>query len=138
MGPLLEPGHPLEQRGVVMAKHQQEAAVDVAAINHVHVQGRVSSGPEARELPSGSSVVSLRLSLSRAESPMTKGSKQTVDWVDCAAWGSSQRRAALRWKVGDVVAIEGALRRRVSRGPHGMNTRLEVEILSGQRVLRSD
>lgn len=121
-----------------MAKRQQDATEEVAAINHVQVQGRVSSGPEARELPSGSSVVSLRLSLAREESPMTKGSKQTVDWVDCAAWGAAQRRAALRWKVGDVVAVEGALRRRVSRGPQGMNTRLEVEILRGQRVTRSD
>ena len=106
--------------------------------NVVTLRGRVSSGPEQRELPSGSVVVGVRLSIPREPSPMTKGSRQSVDWVDCSAWGAAQRRAASRWREGDVVEVEGALRRRSSRGAGGFTTRVEVEILGGRVVRRAD
>lgn len=106
--------------------------------NAVRLRGRVSTGPVERELPSGSVVVGIRLSVPREASPMTKGSRQTVDWVDCSAWGATQRRAASRWCEGDVVEIEGALRRRSTRGAGGFTTRVEVEILRGRVVRRAD
>jgi single-strand DNA-binding protein len=106
--------------------------------NAVRLRGRVSTGPTQRELPSGSVVVGVRLSVPREPSPMTKGSRQTVDWVDCSAWGAAQRRAASRWCEGDEVEIDGALRRRSSRGPGGFSTRVEVEILRGRVVRRAD
>lgn len=106
--------------------------------NAVRLRGRVSTGPEERALPSGSVVVGVRLSIPREPSPMTKSSRQTVDWVDCSAWGAAQRRAASRWREGDVVEVEGALRRRSSRGAGGFSTRVEVEILGGRVVRRAD
>ena len=106
--------------------------------NAVTLRGRVSSGPEQRELPSGSVVVGFRLSIPREPSPMTKSSRQTVDWVDCSAWGAAQRRTTSRWREGDVVEVEGALRRRSSRGAAGFSTRVEVEILGGRVVRRAD
>ena len=38
------------------------------------------------------------------------------------------------WRAGDVVEVEGALRRRFQRGGAGTSTRLEVEVLSGRLV----
>jgi single-strand DNA-binding protein len=111
---------------------------DGASANAVRLRGRVSTGPTERELPSGSVVVAVRLSVPRDASPMTKGSRQTVDWVDCSAWGAAQRRAASRWREGDVVEVDGALRRRSSRGAGGFTTRVEVEILGGRVVRRAD
>lgn len=105
--------------------------------NTVRLRGRLSTGPSERVLPSGSVVVGVRLSVPREPSPMTKGSRQSVDWVDCSAWGAAQRRAASRWREGDVVEVEGALRRRSSRGPGGFSTRVEVEILRGRVVHRA-
>lgn len=110
----------------------------VASANTVRLRGRVSTGPTERELPSGSVVVGIRLSVPREASPMTTGSRQTVDWVDCSAWGAKQRRAASRWCEGDVVEIDGALRRRSSRGAGGFSTRIEVEILRGRVVRRAE
>ena len=110
---------------------------DSAARNHVLLRGRVSTPPEARELPSGSRVVSLRLSIARGRTPMTKGSRQQVDWVDLSAWGATQRRSVGSWREGDVVEVEGALRRRTSRGPDGLRTRLEVEVLRARMVSRA-
>jgi single-strand DNA-binding protein len=106
--------------------------------NLVRLRGRVSTGPEERELPSGTVVVGLRLSVPREPSPMTKGSRQSVDWVDCSAWGAAPRRTAARWREGDVVEVDGALRRRSSRGAGGFTTRVEVEILRGRLLHRGD
>ena len=115
-----------------------EAATAVAPSNVVRLRGRVSTAPSTRELPSGTSIVVVRLSVPREQTPMTRGSKQTADWVDCAAWGARARRAVNRWAQGDVVEIEGALRRRFFRGGPGMSTRLEVEVLSGRLVRRAE
>ena len=106
--------------------------------NLVRLRGRVSTPPEERELPSGTTIVTLRLSVPREASPMTKGSRQTSDWVDCSAWGAKVRRTASRWRSGDLVEVEGALRRRFYRGASGTATRLEVEVLSGRLVSRAE
>src|SRR3954468_12743245 len=122
---------------VAMSKQNgaaSEAAADIGS-NVVRLRGRVSTAPSTRELPSGTSIVVLRLSVPRDATPMTKGSMQTSDWVDCAAWGSRARRAVSRGAEGDTVEVDGALRRRFFRGP-GMSTRLEVEVLSGRLVER--
>jgi single-strand DNA-binding protein len=102
--------------------------------NTVVLRGRVSSGPEGRALPSGAEIVSVRLSVPRSLTPMTRGSKQSVDWVDCVAWGGAVRRSVASWSVGDTVEVRGALRRRYYRGAQGTATRLELEVLRGRRV----
>src|SRR5262245_18620730 len=89
-------------------------------LNEVVLRGRVTSTPEGRTLPSGTAVVSFRLSVSRAKTHMTAGSRQTSDWVDCVAWGPRPRRSAGSWRVGDVVEIQGALRRRFFRSGGGV------------------
>lgn len=114
-------------------------AADEPAVgrNEVSLSGRVSSAPLERELPSGDKVVTFRLVMPRDRSPMTAKSKQSSDWVDCAAWGSRPRRSAATWQVGDQVELVGALRRRVFRAAGGTSTRLEVEMLSGRCVTRA-
>jgi single-strand DNA-binding protein len=110
----------------------------IAGLNQVMLRGRVSSAPLHRELPSGSSIVSFRVSVVRAKTPMSSGSKQTSDWVDCVAWGTRPRKSAQTWRVGDTVEVEGALRRRFfgARGA-GVSTRLEIEVLKGRLVARA-
>jgi single-strand DNA-binding protein len=69
---------------------------------------------------------------------MTEGSRQSADWVDCSAWGRKVRRTTSGWRAGDLVEVEGALRRRFYRGASGTATRLEVEVLSGRLVSRAE
>jgi single-strand DNA-binding protein len=76
----------------------------------------------------------VRITVPRSATPMTRGSKQTVDWVDCVAWGAAARRSLGSWSVGDAVEVRGALRRRFYRGAQGTGTRLELEVLRGRRV----
>jgi single-strand DNA-binding protein len=120
-----------------MARREHDPA-EPGVDNLVRLRGRISTAPEQRELPSGTRIVTLRLSIAREATPMTVGSKQTSDWVDCSAWGPKVRRTVTAWQPGDVVEIEGALRRRFSRSEAGTATRLEVEVLSGRRVRRAE
>lgn len=115
---------------------QQQAEV-AAGHNSVSLRGRVSSAPLERELPSGDTIVTFRLVLSRERSPMTAKSRQSSDWVDCVAWGGRVRRSVVTWRVGDVVEVEGALRRRFFRVDAHTSTRVEVEVLTGRVVDRA-
>lgn len=110
----------------------------VAGENTVQLRGRVSTAPERRELPSGSVIVTFRITVPRSASAtaMTKGSRQTVDWLDCVAWGAGPQRTVSAWALGEQVEVAGALRRRFYRGGQGTSTRLEVEVLRAKRVSR--
>lgn len=116
---------------------ESEASAAAPVRNEVLLAGRVSAAPSERELPSGDRVVTFRLVLPRSRTPMTAKSRQSSDWVDCAAWGARARRSAAGWKVGDHVEIEGALRRRFYRDGGGTATRLEVEMVSGRCIARA-
>jgi single-strand DNA-binding protein len=120
-----------------MTRKNEERTEPDGSANAVRLRGKVSTPPEERALPSGTSIVTMRLSVPRETSPMTEGSRQTADWVDCAAWGRKVRRTVSGWRAGDVVEVEGALRRRFYRGAAGTATRLEVELLSGRLVTRA-
>ena len=111
-----------------------EGDVPEASLNQVLLRGRVSAAPTERELPSGATVVGVRITVRRDRTTMTKGSRQTVDWLECTAWSAGARRSVARWEVGDVVEVEGSLRRRFPRG--GGVSRVEVEVLRGRRVAR--
>ncbi|HSE55645.1 MAG TPA: single-stranded DNA-binding protein [Nocardioidaceae bacterium] len=104
--------------------------------NSVVLCGRLTSAPLERELPSGDRILTFRLSMPRSRTTMTAKSKQNADWVDCVAWSGRTRRTASRWRVGDLVEIEGALRRRFFRAGQESTTRVEVEVLAARAVRR--
>lgn len=114
-------------------KTSDEDTVVVSA-NEVRLSGRVTSAPQERVLPSGDVIVTFRLSMPRAATPMSKGSRQTSDWVDCVAFGARARRSVSGWAVGDQASVEGALRRRFYRSGEATGTRLEVEVLRASRA----
>lgn len=109
--------------------------------NEVTLSGRVSAPAVARELPSGDALVSLRIIVrrpapravgaaarprtSRAEPP---ASPAVVDTIDLACWTRVLQRRALKLKAGDVITVQGALRRRFWRSPGGPASRYEVEV----------
>ena len=99
------------------------------SINTVELVGRVSGAPEARVLPSGDDLVTLRLVVARP-------SGGPVDTIDLACWSPAARRSANRLTDGDHVHVTGALRRRFFRTPGGAASRYEVEVtrVSRRRV----
>jgi single-strand DNA-binding protein len=107
----------------------------------VALVGRVSAPAEERTLPSGDVLVSWRLVVDRPPSRRSVpegGRVVTVDTIDCVAWSGGVRRTAVAFAQGDVVRVEGALRRRFWRGgAGGAASRTEVEVLSAKRLAKA-
>jgi single-strand DNA-binding protein len=104
-------------------------------INEVRLRGRLASHPEARSLPSGDEVVTLRLVVGR---PRGRGSRVSVDTIDCTLWGAGLRRRSDAWMPGDVLVVEGALRRRFWPSPQGARSRYDVEVQRARRISRGE
>jgi single-strand DNA-binding protein len=117
--------------GAVRASTDEDPAALSVHENRVSVVGRVSSAATARIMPSGDELVTWRVVVDR---PPSHGPGPRFDVVDCVAWSARTRRSALAWVVGDVVAIEGALRRRFWRSPGGLQSRCEIEVRAAKRV----
>jgi single-strand DNA-binding protein len=105
-------------------------------VNEVRLVGRVSAEAQERELPSGDALASLRLVVPRPARP--KGGAGTgraagVDTIDVACWSARTRRTARGLAAGDVVTVEGALRRRFFRVGPSASSRYEVEAHSLRR-----
>jgi single-strand DNA-binding protein len=105
--------------------------------NQVILRGRLSGEPLQRELPSGSVLVGFRLVLARERTPMTAASKQSSDWIECAAWGARVRKQAQSWHEGDQVEVRGSLRRRFFRTGDQRRSSVEVEMLGGRLLRRA-
>jgi single-strand DNA-binding protein len=108
----------------------------LAALNVVQLRGRVSGAAEARVLPSGTELVTFRVVVDRLR-PADPHSKITVDVIDCVAWQPRLRHQVAGWRSGDVVEVDGALRRRFYRGGGGTSSRTEVEMVRGRVVRRA-
>lgn len=102
---------------------------DVEDCNEVRLVGRVSTAPEAKELPSGDVVWLFRLVVRRPEGHV---SRQSVDVLDCSVWAPRLQRSVSGWRDGDQVEVEGAVRRRFYRAGQATASRVEVEVRRGR------
>lgn len=110
-------------------------------VNSVRLVGRVSAVGEARALPSGDTVQTLRLVVPR-EVPATRRGRAPeggragggVDTIDVACWSAAARRTAGGLSAEDHVEVEGSLRRRFFRTGAGVGSRYEVEARRLRRV----
>jgi single-strand DNA-binding protein len=102
--------------------------------NEVLLVGRVSAAPEQRVLPSGDEITVWRLVVARDQGA---GGRPGQDTVDCTAWTARARKAAAAWEAGDVVEVEGALRRRFWKTPASLASRCEVEVSRVRRVAKA-
>jgi single-strand DNA-binding protein len=102
--------------------------------NEVRLVGRVSGDPTITELPSGDVVVTVRLVVERPPLQIVRPRAQKVDTLACAAWKARVRHAVAEWSSGDIVEVEGALRRRFWQGAGGAQSRYEVELVAARRL----
>jgi single-strand DNA-binding protein len=120
-------------------------ATTVPAVNEVRLVGRLSRSPESRQLPSGDEVIQLRLVVRRApERARSKSAAATsetgraaragVDVIDVSCWSATTRRSALRLAEGDMLEVEGELRRRFYRVGPAVQSRYDVVAGSVRRV----
>lgn len=107
--------------------------------NEVVLVGRIAAPAEERTLPSGDVLAVWRIVVDRPPSPrqLPEGVRPVrVDTLDCVAWSAAARRAARGLAAGEVVTVEGALRRRFWRAGAGAASRCEVEVISVRRLSR--
>lgn len=111
-----------------------------AHVNEVRLVGRLAVEPVEKDLPSGDPLVTFRLVVDRdlkaRRSAANGGSARTptVDTLDCSAWRRDVQRTLARAAPGDVLEVEGALRRRFWRTGAGAASRSEVEVLRVRRL----
>lgn len=106
---------------------------EAESVNEVHLSGRVSGQPRRRVLPSGDTMVSVRLVVSRPVR-RRRARAATVDTLDCVAWLARPRGVLERLRPEDSVVVSGSLRRRFWRGENGPMSKVEVEVLQAKRL----
>lgn len=107
--------------------------------NTVHLRGRVSGVGDERVLPSGDSLVTLRVVVPRpprrrAPAGEGKGPRAQVDTIEVACWSAATRKVATGLTETDIVEVDGALRRRFFQVGGGAASRYEVEASKVSRV----
>ena len=115
--------------------------------NDVVLVGRMSDTAVERELPSGDVLVTFRVVVDRPDvpakavsTPATSSARPRtprIDALDCVAWRADVRRQVLAYAPGDIVEVQGSLRRRFWRGGAGAVSRSEVEVTRCRRVRKS-
>ena len=105
--------------------------------NEVYLVGKLSGEPLERTLPSGDVLLSWRLVVNRA--PNERGSRKAVhDTLPCFTLKAGVRRSVLSYVSGDLVEVEGVLRRSFWRTPAGGEaSKCEVEARSVKRLRRA-
>lgn len=106
-------------------------------INSVRLSGRVSGINDPVQLPSGASVISLRVVVPRAGvagSQRPASTRTQVDTIDVSCWTPASQEVARQLVVGDRVELAGVLRRRFFRAANGPASRYEVEVGTMRRV----
>lgn len=105
--------------------------------NEVVLVGRLVAAPSSREMPSGDALVSFRVVVRRPAESRRRPGSPTVDALECAAWRGDVRRAVRSWAEGDVVEVQGALRRRFWRTAGAPSSVWEVEVSKARRLVRA-
>jgi single-strand DNA-binding protein len=110
---------------------------DVEHHNEVYLVGKLSGEPMERTLPSGDVLLSWRLVVHRA--PGERGNSKAVhDTLPCFTVKAAVRRSVSSWAPGDLVEVEGVLRRHFWRTPAGGEaSKCEVEARSVKRLRRA-
>lgn len=105
--------------------------------NEVLLVGRLSGEPTVRVLPSGEELIAFRVVVRRPPAvAATTARRASVDTIDCSATRGDVRRALGRLSGDDLVEVSGALHRRFWRGPGGLASRYEVDVLRLKRLRR--
>ncbi|WP_425567386.1 single-stranded DNA-binding protein [Salinactinospora qingdaonensis] len=92
----------------------------------------MTAEPAVRELPSGDHLVIWRISVTRPIAEQRP--KQPADTITCVSFDPSMQQAARDWRIGDVIEVTGALRRRFWRSSHGSSSVFEVEAKTATRI----
>lgn len=104
-------------------------------LNAVQLVGRLADATVLRPLPSGDMLLTFRVVVDRE--PVRSETRRRVDALDCVAWSARVQRSVAGWSPGDLVQLEGQLRRRFRRADTGPVSKVEVEVVRARRLRRA-
>lgn len=93
--------------------------------NSIVIAGRITAEPALRELSSGHTLARWRVAVTRPASDQRGRAK--TDAVTCVTFDPAIQDTLRQWRLGDVVEVSGALRRRFWRAESGPVSTFEVE-----------
>lgn len=104
--------------------------------NVIRLCGRVAQDPVRRTLPSGDTLVTMRVIVRRGPAARRR-SRVPVDAFECVGWTQRVQRSMTRLRPDDVVEIGGRLRRRFRRVAGAPVSTVEIELTSCRTVTRA-
>ena len=105
--------------------------IQIDHYNEVYLCGRVTSEGIETQLPSGDIACEFRIVVDREKS---RGDKKEVDSIDVVVWSAGLRKKVRSLVEGDILQIEGAIRRRFWQGAHGVASRWQIEASTLEKV----
>lgn len=117
-----------------MRAQSQEDPEVLEQVNEVRLVGRIPVESEERTLPSGDTLRTFRVAVTR---PDNGQGRRQVDSLECVARDARVKRSVAGWRPGDLVEVSGAVRRRFFRTSAGTGSRVEVEVRSGRIIRRA-
>ena len=100
-------------------------------INRVIITGNLTRDPEARSLPSGTSLCKLRVAVNTRRKDNSTGQwEDKPNYFDVTVWGAQGENCATYLAKGRPVAIDGRLEWREWEAKDGSGKRQSVEIIA--------
>lgn len=103
--------------------------------NEVLLVGRITAEPVFREMASGDRLASWRMCVVRPPREGVLGRRS--DSIYCVGFDAGLHARVGEWRMGDVVRVAGALRRRVWHGRADVRSMYEVEVRTVALVRRA-
>lgn len=112
-----------------------EADTDEGHRNEVLLVGRITAEPGFRDMASGDRLATWRMCMTRP--PREGVSGRRFDAIYCVCFDSGLHAELETWRLGDVVRVTGALRRRIWHGRPEVRSMHEVEVRTAALVRRA-
>ena len=100
----------------------------MASLNKVILIGHMTADPELKQTPSGVSVCSFSIGVTRR---YTKGEQSQSDFINIVAWRTTAEFVARYFRKGSAICICGSLQTRTWTDTNG-NKRYETEVVADE------
>ena len=98
-------------------------------INTITLMGRLTTHPELKTTPAGTSVTSFNIAVDR--NYKKQGSERETDFIPCVAWRSTAEFITRCFRKGEMIAVMGEIQTRKYTDKQG-NNRTAFEVIIGQ------
>ncbi len=98
-------------------------------LNKAIIAGNITRDIELRQTPSGISVASFTVAVTRSKKGTDGNYVQETDFIDCQAWDKKAEFLGRNFRKGDPVCVLGSIRKRQWKANDGTN-RYATEVIA--------